>query len=469
MKTLLVRLALCLLALSVSSLAFASSFDEAERASAQRLEKALAELAQLRERIAAEKVPLSRQIAQLESQVLELRRQAESLYKARDSRSIALEKLREQVESLEDQEDFVQSRLAEFVRDFEGRLHISELPRYEELTEAARLAAKRTGLDLEQQRETEFQVVEAALERMGAQLGGEVFAGEALGPEGVLKAGHFVRLGPSVYFASEDGSVAGIAESQLNAADPVIAPLPRSLVDGIARLVESGEGELPFDATLGKALKKEHARKELGQYVREGGAVGYVILALGAMALLLTAFKIWEIGSFRVAGPEAVDGVLEELARGQNEAAARRAGALPGAAGDLLAAGVEHVRQSRLVLDEVLFEKILRVRPGLERFLPFLAITAAAAPLLGLLGTVSGMIETFQLITIFGTGDAKSLSSGISEALITTAMGLIVAIPTLVLHGLLVRMARRKLGLLEQLSMAFVNGVTALREPREAA
>jgi biopolymer transport protein ExbB len=103
------------------------------------------------------------------------------------------------------------------------------------------------------------------------------------------------------------------------------------------------------------------------------------------------------------------------------------------------------------------------VRPALERFLPFLAITAAAAPLLGLLGTVVGMIETFQLITVFGTGDAKSLSSGISKALVTTAMGLIVAIPTLILHGALSRMAKRKLGLLEELSVAFVNGVASLR------
>jgi biopolymer transport protein ExbB len=114
----------------------------------------------------------------------------------------------------------------------------------------------------------------------------------------------------------------------------------------------------------------------------------------------------------------------------------------------------------------MLFERILRVRPRLERFLPFLAITAAAAPLLGLLGTVIGMIKTFQLITIFGTGDAKSLSSGISEALVTTALGLCVAIPTLILHGALSRMARHKVGLLEQISVAFVNGVSSLRSDR---
>ena len=89
---------------------------------------------------------------------------------------------------------------------------------------------------------------------------------------------------------------------------------------------------------------------------------------------------------------------------------------------------------------------------------------ATGSPLTVRLWTVTGRINTFQLITIFGTGDAKSLSSGISEALVTTALGLVVAIPTLILHGALSRMAKHKLGLLEQISVSFVNGVTALRE-----
>ena len=92
-----------------------------------------------------------------------------------------------------------------------------------------------------------------------------------------------------------------------------------------------------------------------------------------------------------------------------------------------------------------------------------MALTAAAAPLLGLLGTVTGMIKTFTLITIFGTGDAKSLSSGISEALVTTELGLIVAIPSLILHGLLSRMAKQKIANLEQISVSFINGITGIK------
>ncbi|MGY8690480.1 MAG: MotA/TolQ/ExbB proton channel family protein, partial [Verrucomicrobiales bacterium] len=103
---------------------------------------------------------------------------------------------------------------------------------------------------------------------------------------------------------------------------------------------------------------------------------------------------------------------------------------------------------------------LLTIRPKLERFLPFLAVTAAAAPLMGLLGTVMGMIKTFKLITEFGTGDAKSLSSGISEALVTTELGLVVAIPILIIHGILTRMARGRIGSMEGASMAFLNGLS---------
>jgi len=443
--------------------AAAETFDKARGDIDRKLEQSLRELAAARDRIAESKIPLSRSVSKLEDEVLKLRQEQSRLLAVRDSRTIDLTSLRKQVESMKQQEEFVKSRLDEFVRDFEGRLDISELPRYQALTTAAKLADKNASLDGGAKRKAQLDVVKAALDRVGAQLGGEVFEGQALGPGGVLTDGTFVSIGPTVFYASEDGSVAGIVENQLNAADPVVVPLPGGLDDGIVEVAQSGSGPLPLDATLGKALKVEKARKSLGTYIEEGGVVGYVIIGLGTAAFLLTAFKALEILRFPVADPEDVDGVLGELAKGNREAAAWQAGRVERAAGEMLRTGVEHVDEKRGVLEELLFEAVLKVRPGLERFLPFLAITAAASPLLGLLGTVIGMIKTFQLITIFGTGDAKSLSSGISEALVTTALGLIVAIPVLILHGALSRMAKRKLGELEQLSVAFVNGVAAFR------
>ncbi|MAJ60425.1 MAG: hypothetical protein CBC48_10730 [bacterium TMED88] len=452
---------------AMASSTHAESFEKAQADLDQKLQSSLSELAAKRKQIAKEKIPLSRQVSRLENDVVTLEQTHRRLLKVRDSRTIDLTSLRQQVESLDAQEDFVKSRLDEFVRDFEGRLNISELPQYEAQTSAAKLADKNANLDAEAKRTLQLAVVTAAIARLEEQLGGQVFAGSALSPDGVLTEGTFVSVGPTVYYSNQDGTVAGLIENRLNAADPVVVALPGDASEEIQAVAQSGEGPLPFDATLGKAIKKEKASKSLLQYIDDGGVVGYVICGLGLAALILTVFKAREIVSFEVAQPQQVDEILNELASGSRDGALKKAAQVHGVAGQMLETGVQHADEKRGVLEEMLFEKILAVRPILERYLPFLAISAAAAPLLGLLGTVIGMIKTFQLITIFGTGDAKSLSSGISEALVTTALGLIVAIPTLILHGALSRMAKQKLGLLEQLSVAFVNGVSALRH-REA-
>jgi biopolymer transport protein ExbB len=462
------RIAALALALVLSSgAAHAQSFEGVAQGTDQRLEQSLKDLAAARDRIAKEKIPLSKSISELEEQVLTLRQERARLQKLRDGFSTDLSTLRKEVEALGAQNEFVDSRLLEFVRDFEGRLDISELPDFEALTGAAKLAEKNVNLDAEGKRLAQIEVVKAALERLRLQLGGRTFPGKALSPEGVLTDGTFVALGPTTFFVSSDGEVSGLVESQINAADPVVVALPGVDTSGIAAIAAGEAGRLPLDATLGKAVKIEKSRQTLGEHLEKGGAVGWVIVALGLAALLLSAFKCFEIFSFKVAPPTALDGVLSDLAEANPEGALRRARQVEGIAGEMLVTAVDHAAEKRSILEELLFEKILKVRPALERFLPFLAITAAAAPLLGLLGTVTGMIKTFQLLTIFGTGDAKSLSAGISEALVTTELGLIVAIPALVLHGALSRMTKHKLGSLEQLSMAIVNGLAAIRHKEE--
>ena len=103
---------------------------------------------------------------------------------------------------------------------------------------------------------------------------------------------------------------------------------------------------------------------------------------------------------------------------------------------------------------EVATEAILKEQPRIERFGVALVVVAAVAPLLGLLGTVTGMMSTFDVITEHGTGDPRMLSGGISEALITTQLGLIVAIPILLLANGLNAWARTLMGTLERLALA---------------
>jgi biopolymer transport protein ExbB len=128
----------------------------------------------------------------------------------------------------------------------------------------------------------------------------------------------------------------------------------------------------------------------------------------------------------------------------------------------LVEAGVEFFYDKRRILEDALLEKLGLIQPRLERMLPFLALVAAAAPMMGLLGTVLGIMKTFAMMSAGGAGDSKSFSAGISEALITTAMGLIVAIPVIIIHGMLKSLAKGKFAQAEGVALSLLNGTTEL-------
>jgi len=107
-------------------------------------------------------------------------------------------------------------------------------------------------------------------------------------------------------------------------------------------------------------------------------------------------------------------------------------------------------------LELKLDEAILRETPALERWQGLIKLLAAVAPLLGLLGTVTGMIATFQAITQYGTGDPKMMADGISQALVTTVLGLVAAIPLLFLHSLVAARSKALIQLLEQQSAGLI-------------
>lgn len=446
-----------------SSLFAQKTLSSASSIATSDLTASLEELAEVRKSIATVKVPLINDVSQLESEVRQKQSKVDRLLRLRDNNDMSLNRLRDQVKALNEQNDYAASLLDEFVRTFESRIDFSETQLYQDAIDEARLILDDSDADQAERFQKQLDVISVALNRLNQLVGGYTYEGLALTPNGDIIEGTFSAYGPSVYFNANDSSIQGIAVTRLNSAEAAIALPGSNYEKGLVNFIENGEGSIPVDVTLGKALKIVEGNDTLFEHLAKGGSVGTVIILLGIACLIIGGFKAYEITNFKTPSRKNVQSVIQSIESGNTDKALSEAKTIEGAAGNLLVTAVDNHKIKSTNLEEILFEKILSTQPTLERFLPFMALTAAAAPLLGLLGTVTGMIKTFTLITIFGTGDAKSLSSGISEALVTTELGLIVAIPSLILHGLLSRMAKQKIGDLEQISVSFINGMSGIK------
>lgn len=165
-----------------------------------------------------------------------------------------------------------------------------------------------------------------------------------------------------------------------------------------------------------------------------GGWVMPVIVLCSVIALGISIERSVALNPDRIAPPHLLANVWKQLKAGELDAQRLKALRHGSPLGAILAAGLANRSQGRDVMKESIQEAAGHVAHDLERYLNTLGTVAAVAPLLGLLGTVVGMIRVFTEITVQGTGNANALAGGISEALITTAAGLVVAIPALVMH-----------------------------------
>ena len=165
-----------------------------------------------------------------------------------------------------------------------------------------------------------------------------------------------------------------------------------------------------------------------------GGWVVPLIVACSVVALSISIERYIALDRSKVAPPHLLATVWRDLKQGEPNAQKLAQLRTNSPLGAILAAGIANPGQGRDVMKESISEAASHVVHDLEKYLNSLGTVAAIAPLLGLLGTVVGMIDVFTQITTVGTGNANALAGGISEALLTTAAGLIVAIPALVVH-----------------------------------
>ena len=203
----------------------------------------------------------------------------------------------------------------------------------------------------------------------------------------------------------------------------------------------SGPAEMAVDPTRGAMLALLVQSPELRERLRQGGVIGYIILALGGIGLLIALERFLSLG------------LLGRKVRRQLKQPEADIG---NPLGRILSVYEENPSVDTETLGLKLDDAILRELPRIQRGLGTLGVLAAVAPLLGLLGTVTGIIETFQSITLFGTGDPRVMSGGISQALVTTVEGLVVAIPIVLLHSFLSGRSRAVVQVLDEQSAAMV-------------
>ncbi len=267
------------------------------------------------------------------------------------------------------------------------------------------------------------------------------FDAEIVDEQGARRNAEVIRVGGFTAFA--DGQyLAASNEGRLLTALP---RQPERSLRGVARSfakeTESPVAAALIDPSRGSLLLLEGEKPSLAERIRQGGMVGYVIMLIGAVGLLIA---LGQLGYLEAVG-RRMRTQLRSLATPQND----------NPLGRLMQSFSSESRSDDddpELLELKLSEAVLRETPPLERAQSILRLFVAAAPLLGLLGTVTGMIVTFQAITMFGAGDPRLMADGISQALVTTVQGLVVALPLLFLNGLLGTRSRALVQILDEQS-----------------
>ncbi len=257
------------------------------------------------------------------------------------------------------------------------------------------------------------------------------------------------RVGPFSVFTTDKANFLGYsAPGDDGAGAPLLSKLPKQpggAISGAASSVtKANSGDLvyaPIDPTRGALLASFERVPDVRERISYGGTIGYIILALLAIGGIFGLLNIVRLFLIKT----AVSAQKRKAQGSKSNPLGRVMLAYEGAAS-------KDADTVELKLDEA----ILKESPKLEVGLNLLKLFAGIAPLLGLLGTVTGMIKTFQAMMIYGTGDPQLMAGGISEALVTTMLGLIAAIPLLILHSFCSTLARSVQGTLEEQSAGIV-------------
>jgi biopolymer transport protein ExbB len=435
------------------------TFDDAmRRATAdytERLQKAADELNTARKRIADEKAPLLGEMRSAEDRIVTAGSQIDRLGTGKEDASEQRRKLLGDLDAIRKNTTYIETLAHDGLAAFGESLAPGEGQLLSARVQA--LEQKLDDTSAGPNGQAAIDVAEFLLGRTRRALGGYTAPGRSLiaGNNQVFQ-GTFAFVGPETYFQADQGGAAGTVRARAGSVYPVTYVLPSWKPEESSAFFQGKPGMIIADASGGKALRLKETTGTLLEHVQKGGLVAYAIIGVGFLSLVMIAQKIGDLCQLTVDSPAAVRACLASLSSGSRAHAEQAIRSLRAPVREIFLVGLQYCDSPKEILEEHLQSVLLRQRLHFERRLSLLAVIATAAPLMGLLGTVVGMVRTFALITVFGTGNAGKLASGISEVLVATELGLVVAIPTLIAHGFLAHRIQRNLSLLERYALEFV-------------
>ena len=248
----------------------------------------------------------------------------------------------------------------------------------------------------------------------------------------IVRVGSFNLVSDNGYLKFENGDISEL----LRQPDGRYVSTTGDLMDA-----DGGSVSLGIDVTRGGILALLVESPTIKDRIEQGGIVGYCIIALGIIGLLIAIMRWFALST---ADRKVKAQLKRETASTDNPL------------GRVLAAYESNRGADTETIELKLSEAALKEMPDLTKGLLFIKVVAAVAPLMGLLGTVTGMIKTFQVITLYGAGDPKMMAGGISQALMTTVLGLVVAIPMVLLHTVVSGKSRKIVNILQSQSAGLV-------------
>ena len=251
----------------------------------------------------------------------------------------------------------------------------------------------------------------------------------------VVRVGAFNLVFDNGYL-TYDSSTGSVSELQRQPDQSRYTNSATDMLDADTGLVDFG-----LDVTRGGILALLVESPTINDRIQQGGIVGYCIIGLGIIGLLIA---IWRFIGLSNDSRKVTAQLKRDSASSDNPL------------GRVLAAYESNQGADTETVELKLSEAALREMPGLTKGLLFIKVISVVAPLMGLLGTVTGMIKTFQVITLYGAGDPKMMAGGISQALMTTVLGLVVAIPMVLLHTVVSGKSRKIVNILQSQSAGLV-------------